>query len=106
MCIWMLPQVMTYPVKRLTLRLVHSDGITQPESLLNHQSTLGQGESEDDLREDKLPALHQRLHCDKVSVDLSHDDLGVVHQLILDQDVSCHHSQAVELQLQLVLQHS
>ena len=28
---WMLPQVKTYPVERLTLRLVHCDGIAQPE---------------------------------------------------------------------------
>ena len=52
---WMLPQVKTYPVKRLTLQLVHCDGIAQPEwelSSLNHQSTPGQGEPEDDARED------------------------------------------------------
>ena len=111
MCKGTLPQVKTYPVKRLTLRLLHCDGITQLElelSSLDHQSTPGQGEPEDDAREDELPAFHQCLHGDQVSADLSHNDLGVqvVHQLILDRDVSCHDAQTVELQFQLMLWHT
>ena len=105
---WMLPQVKTYPVKHLTLRLVHCDGIAQPEwelSLLDHQSTPGQGEPEYDAREDKPPAL-QLLHDDQVLADISHNDLGVVHQPILDRDVACHHVQAVEFQFQFVLRHT
>ena len=90
MCKWMLPQIKTYPVECLTLRLVHSDGVAQTKwelSLLDHQSTPGQGEPEYDVREDKLPALHQHLHGDQMLADLSHNDLGVVHQPILDRDV-------------------
>ena len=66
---WMLPQVKTYPVERLTLRLVHRDGIARPEwelSLLNHQSTPVYGEPEDDAREHKLPVLHQCFYGDQM----------------------------------------
>ena len=70
----MLPRVKTYPVECLTFRLVHCDGIAQPEwelSLLDHQSTPGQAEPEDDVREYKLLVLHQCLYSDQVSANLS-----------------------------------
>ena len=95
---WILAQVKTYLVQCLALQLVHWDGIAQVKwelAYFDGQLTSCQGEPEHNVRDDEQSTPHQGLDGNQVSANLSHYFLGVVHQPILYQDVSCHHAQAV-----------
>ena len=93
MCEWMLSHVKAHLAQCLPLRFVDRDRVTRSEWELppfHRHSTPGQREAKHDPREENMPALLQRFHCHELPSDLTHYHLGVVHDAVLDGDVTHH----------------
>ena len=90
----------------LALSLVHHDCITWSKGELppfHCHTTSWQREAKHDVREENLLVFRQGFHCHKFPSNGPHYYLGVIHDAVLDRDVTHHQTQAVQFQFQMVV---